>query len=102
MFKVKTQPLGKRQLKTHKRMMAQAVVIMNQDGWPRTEPEDKHEARRRMGEVSVRRGGNSFSLMILEQWMTAATEQIHLAAPDGGQQNKSKTPPQQFAVIMQQ
>lgn len=82
--------------------MAQAGVIMNQDGWPRTEPEDKREARRRMGEVSVRRGGTSFRLMILEQSMTAATEEIHLAAPDGCQQNKSNSPSQEFAVIMQQ
>lgn len=98
MFKIKTQPPGECQLKTHKSTMAQAGVIMNQDGWPRTEPEDMREARRRMGEVSVRRGGTSFRLMIL----TAATEEIHLAAPDGCQQNKSNSPSQEFAVIMQQ
>lgn len=48
MFKIKIQPPGECQLKTHRRMMAQAGVIMNQDGWPHTEPEDKREARRRM------------------------------------------------------
>lgn len=71
--------------------MAQAGVIMHQDGWPRTEPEDKCEARRRMGEISVR--SNSFSLFILEQSITAATEEIQLAASDGWQQNKSNSPP---------
>lgn len=73
--------------------MAQAVVIMNQDGWPRTEPEDKREARRWMGEISVRRGSNIFRLLILEQSIAAATEEIHLAASDGCQENKSNSPP---------
>lgn len=73
--------------------MAQAGVIMNQDGWPRTEPEDMCEARRRMGEIFVRRGGNSFRLLILEQSIAAATEEIHLAASDGCQENKSNSPP---------
>lgn len=73
--------------------MAQAGVIMNQDGWIRTEPEDMREARRRMGEISVRRGGNDFRLLILGQSIAAATEEIHLASFDGCQENKSNSPP---------
>lgn len=83
-------------------MMAQAGVIMNQDGWPRPEPEDKREARRRMGPISAWKGGNCFRLLILEESITAATEEIHLAASDGCQENKSNSPPYQFAVILQQ
>lgn len=62
MFEIKMQPPGECQRKTHKRAMAQAGgVIMNQDGWPRTEPEDKREAGRRTGEISARRGYESCS-----------------------------------------
>lgn len=87
------QPQGECQLKTHKHMTAQAGVIMNQDGRPRTKPEHKREARRRMGEIFVRRGGSSFGLLILKQSIAAATEEIHLAASDGCQENKSNSPP---------